>query len=341
MTSFFCNPFPFSWNAWAGHRVQNHLLNPDIGERGRKLSGYPRHNQEPLHEEATELLDTQLGRSWSDRWSFPRSVFVARSHHHLPTGPHWRCTLPPFQECILRLGSIVFVCVFADFHRFRTLLRRHEPFSIIHKITIKKLKIFIPACWIISAIPSIPQFFVWEFEDKELVCRPNSKTPILKVLHTGYFFFTVVCPTAILLALYSRLIRRLWFQKNTNSVMLQAVRRSRKKITKTMLILSGVFAICWYPDAVRHFLEIYFPSHVSFSPTSSNVFHGFVLLNSTINPFIYAFQFANFRRELVKMCCCGWRRYGRIHASPRTREEGRVEGKGRVHIEMRNTDGIV
>ena len=236
------------------------------------------------------------------------------------------------------LCSSVFSLIFIAFDRYYAVMK---PFSIIHKITIKKLKIFIPACWIISAMPCIPQFFVWEFEDKELVCRLNSKTPILKVLHTVYISFTVVCPTGILLALYSRLVRRLWFQKDTNSVTLQAVRRSRKKITKTMLILSGVFAICWYPDAVRHFLEVYFPSHISFSPASSNVFHYFVLLNSTINPFIYAFQFANFRRELVKMCCCGWRRYGRIHANPRTREEGRVEGKGRVHIEMRKTDGIV
>ena len=59
-------PLPFSWNVW-GHCFQNHLLNPDIGERGGQLSGYPRHNQEPLHEDATELLGSQLGRSWSDR----------------------------------------------------------------------------------------------------------------------------------------------------------------------------------------------------------------------------------------------------------------------------------
>ena len=225
--------------------------------------------------------------------------------------------------------SSVFSLLFIAFERYYAVMK---PFSIIHKITIKKLKIFIPACWIISAIPSIPQFFVWEFEDKELVCRLNRKTPILKVLYTGYFFFTVVCPTGILLALYSGLVRRLWFQKNTNSVTLQAVRRSRKKITKTMLILSGVFAICWYPDAVRHFLEVYFPSHVSFSSTSSNVFHCFVLLNSTINPFIYAFQFANFRRELMKMCCCSRRDRG-IHASPLRRDQG-IEENGRVNIGM-------
>ena len=113
-------------NVWAGHCFQNHLLNPDTDERGRQLSGYPRHNQKPLHEDANELLDTQLGRSWSDSWSFPRSVFDARAHHHLPTRPDWRGTLPPFHEWILGVGSIVPICVFAGFHRFRTLLRHHE-----------------------------------------------------------------------------------------------------------------------------------------------------------------------------------------------------------------------
>ena len=227
--------------------------------------------------------------------------------------------------------------VFIAFERYYAIMK---PLSIRHRITIKKVKIFIPACWFMGAVLSFPDLFVMEFNSKDLVCRLKRKAPLYKVYLTCYLVVVGICPTAIMLALYSRVIRRLWFEKDINSVTFQAVRRSRKKITKTMLILSSVYVICWFPDTVRHILEDYFPSHASLSSTSSNVFHCLVLLNSTINPFIYAFQFANFRRELTKMCCrCGGRDRC-FHAMHRERDQG-IEENGRVSIEMRRMDGVV
>ena len=227
------------------------------------------------------------------------------------------------------LSSSAFSLVFIAFDRYYAVMK---PYSIRHRITIKKLEIFIPACWIISAILGFPELFVWEFDSRGLVCRLNRQTPLIKVFYTSYISIAAVCPMGIMLALYSRLIRRLWFEK-ANSITLQAVRRSRKKITKTMLILSAIYVICWFPDAVRHILEVYFPSRVSLSSSLSKVFHCLVLLNSTVNPFIYAFQFRNFRRELMKMCCCDRRDRG-IHASPLRRNQV-IEENGRVKIEMR------
>ena len=226
--------------------------------------------------------------------------------------------------------------VFIAFERYYAIMK---PYSIRHRITIKKLKIFIPACWIIGAILYFPNLFIRdrEFNSRDLVCR--WRAPLNKVLSTFHLVVVVLCPTGIMLALYSRVIRRLWFEKDIPSVTFQAVRRSRKKITKTMLILSGVFAICWFPDSVRHVFEVYWPSHVSFSSTSSNVFHCLVLLNSTINPFIYAFQFANFKKGLIKMCCCCGGRHGSIRGRHRTNDRGAEENG--VNIEMRRIGGII
>ena len=234
-------------------------------------------------------------------------------------------------------SSSVYSLVFIAFERYFAIMK---PLSIRHRITIKKVKIFIPASWIIGAILLIPVLFAWEFDYRELVCRFNGQMPMVKVLYAFQLFYSALFPAGIMLALYGRVIRRLWFEKqSTNSVTLQAVRRSRKKITKTMLVLSGVYVICCFPDRMRHVLEVYFPSHVSFSSTSSKVFHCLVLLNSTVNPFIYAFQFANFKSELIKMCCCG-RRDRRISVSPRTRDQS-VEENGRVNREMIRMDGMV
>ena len=227
--------------------------------------------------------------------------------------------------------------VFIAFERYYAIIK---PYSIRHRITIKNLKIFIPACWIIGAILSVPNLLLIEFNNRDLVCRWNWQAPVNKAFCTCWLSVVGLCPTAILLALYSRVIRRLWLEKHTNSVTLQAVRRSRKKITKTMLLLSAIYVICWFPDSMRHILEFYLPSRVSFSSTSSNVFHCPVLLNSTVNPFIYAFQFANFKRELKMMCCSCGRRDKCIHARPRARDRG-IEENARVNIEMRRMDGVV
>ena len=227
--------------------------------------------------------------------------------------------------------SSVFSLLFVAFDRYYAIMK---PYSIRHRITIKKLKIFIPACWIMGTILGFPELFVWEFDNGELVCRLNRQTPMIKVLFTYFFLILAVFPTGIMLDLYGRVIHRLWFEKQrtANRVTLQAVRRSRMKITKTMLILSAIYIICQFPDSVRHVLEVYFPSHVSFSSTSSNVFHCLVLLNSTINPLIYAFQFPNFKTELTKMFCCG-RRDSRIHVSPENLTQSNENDE--VNIEMR------
>ena len=230
----------------------------------------------------------------------------------------------------------VYSLVFIAFDRYYAIMK---PYSIRHRTTIKKLKIFIPACWIIGPILYFPDLFVMELNNRDLVCRLNRQTPMLKVLNTYSFLVLAVFPIGIMLVLYGRVIRRLWFEKEITSVTFQAVRRSRKKITKAMLILSAIYVICWLPDSVRHVLEVYWPSHVSFSSASSKVFHCLVLLNSTMNPFIYAFQFANFRRELMKMCCCCGRRDRPISVRHRTNDRGAEENG--VNIEMRRIGGII
>ena len=247
--------------------------------------------------------------------------------------------------CCLFRGGLAWTAFFPSvyslvciaFERYYAIMK---PYSIRHRTTIKKLKIFIPACWIIGAILSFTNFLLMDFnKNREHFCRFKQQSPLKKVLFICWSVFNGLVPTGIMLALYSRVIRRLWFEKDANSVTFQAVRRSRKKITKIMLMLSTMYVICCLPDSVRHILEVSFPSHVSFSWASSNVFHCFLLLNSTINPFIYAFQFANLRRELMKMCCCGRQDRG-IGGRHRTRDRG-VEENGRVNMGMRRMDGIV
>ena len=201
----------------------------------------------------------------------------------------------------LGLYSSVFSLVFIAFDRYYAVMK---PFSLGHKLTFKKLKIFIPVCWSISAIIAFPVAYFQKFDNEGRTCSLDWSLNFAK----GYFLLDLlalgIVPSSIMIMLYRRVIRRLWFDKETNSVTLQAVRTARKKVTKAMLILTSIYAVCWLPENVRHTLEAFLPSHFSFSSSASNIFHSIVILNSTVNPFVYAFQFRKFRAGVRNIFRC-------------------------------------
>ena len=217
------------------------------------------------------------------------------------------------------LLSSVSCLVFIAVDRYYAIMK---PFSTRHRITNKKLKVFIPISWTVCATVCIITIHSREFDGEKRVCIQKRQALITRIYLLLWALITGAIPASVMLVLYSRVIRRLWFEKDTDSVTLQAVRRSRKKITKTMLILSAVYVLCWVPDYIHHLLEVFFPD-ISVSPILSNLFHWSVLLNSSVNPIIYAFQFENFRRELRKIFCCVGRD-SRIHVTPRTRGQNSV-----------------
>ena len=210
----------------------------------------------------------------------------------------------------LALYSSVFSLVFIAFDRYYAIMK---PFSIRHRITIKKLKIFIPVCWAASIIITFPTLYFQTFDNRECVCHFLIK----KVYSLFYFPVVGILPVGIMSVLYSRVIHRLWFKKSTNPTTLQAARLSRKKVTKTMLLISVIYVACWFPELIADFLDSNFSEFHSHS-TLHDVFHSLIVLNSTVNPVIYAFQSGKFRRELKKIFCrCG--RKNRIHVAQRSR----------------------
>ena len=234
---------------------------------------------------------------------------ILRGTFTYPQGPGGDALCRLFNGSLAWSGlySSVFSLVFIAFNRYYAVMK---PFSIHHRITIKKLKIFIPVCWITSVIITFPLLYFRKFDNRKRVCHLLTKKAY------AFFYFPVVgiLPVGIMSVLYSRVIHRLWFKKSTNPTTLQVVRLSRKKVTKTMLLISAIYVICWFPDLIAHFLESIF--HIQ--STWYDVLHSLILLNSTVNPVIYAFQCGKFRRELRKIFC----RRGinkRIHVAQRSR----------------------
>ena len=187
-----------------------------------------------------------------------------------------------------------------------------QPTSLQHRLTSKKLKVFIPGCWAVALVFNSPYLFTYYYNPSFGRCLLAWPLPWLGRLYSLLWFVIAgVVPGGIMAVLYSRVIRQLWFGHNTDSTVTQAVKRSRKKITKTMLTVTAIYALCWYPELVMWILANFHPKQFPYRGPTHLAGMCLMVVNSSLNPLVYALQFKQFRRELVKIVFCG--RQPRFH----------------------------
>lgn len=106
---------------------------------------------------------------------------------------------------------------------------------------------------------------------------------------------------------------RLWFNQEPNADETQkALLRSRKRVTKMVLAVSIIYGICWVPTVVVYFLAYVIPNKESVHSLNHKITIALATFNSTINPIIYSFQSQQFRRNLLQVLCCGWRKRNQV-----------------------------
>ena len=96
-------------------------------------------------------------------------------------------------------------------------------------------------------------------------------------------------------------------QNVTNHTTVQAKKMSNvaKNVTKTLMIVTLFFALCWSFNSVYFILAV----EGSFGFTLSSQFYYvssyLVCANQIINPFLYALQYKQFQAQTAKICCRG------------------------------------
>ena len=228
--------------------------------------------------------------------------------------------------------SSVFSLVVVAFERYYAVMK---PLTFRHKYTAEKLKVIIAICWTAAIAHNIPAFVADRFDADLQVCVKMWPVPWFGKFHSLLSLLAgALLPGVIMTVLYSRVIHRLWFGSGTeNSVTVQAVRKTRKKITKTMLILSAMYAFCWFPDLVMYVLTNFFPQHIPYDSPYVTAVICLAVLNSSLNPVLYALRFKRFREEMGKMICC--RKKCFFNIVPLRRDGANIAVAGRM--EMRDT----
>ena len=181
-----------------------------------------------------------------------------------------------------------------------------QPLSDRSRLTIRRLIAMVTAGWIYALFFDLPLFAVVRHKDGVNHCIERWPNKQLAEAYTiACFFVFGAIPVAAMIFLYSRVLCKLW--KNGERTLLlaeQARIRARLKVTKMVLVVSIIYAVCRLPNLVLYMLSQFKPqlyAYGSFPYVTSVVLVG---LNSAMNPFLYALHSTNFRQHIWGALCC-------------------------------------
>ena len=183
---------------------------------------------------------------------------------------------------VVSVVSLIAVAV----ERYFAVLYPHDKKK---RITKAKLKFIIPACWLFSIFWNIPVYVLVKYNEDWL------SGWYLNAYSLGWLIVVGILPLSVMTLLYSRVVFKLWVTSSQPVEQSQrAVIKSRKRVTKMVLTVTVVCAVCWLPNLIAYVLDFYgLNSQGDIVHTTTVVL---VTLNSAVNPIIYCFQSRQFRR---------------------------------------------
>ena len=193
----------------------------------------------------------------------------------------------------------VFTLIPIAFERYQAVT---NPYNQTSKFSRSKVKIIVICCWIFTTIFNLPLFFVLSYDKEDDLCLEYWPSAIYGKVYSSIWLLVVgIIPTITMIYLYSKVVFDLWF-KQINGATQIAVRKSRKKVTKVVLIVSVIYAISWFPQLILYLLSSFLESF-EVGEVPYIVSDAMMTFNSAVNPMIYAFQSERFRREFKQLLC--------------------------------------
>ena len=83
---------------------------------------------------------------------------------------------------------------------------------------------------------------------------------------------------------------------------IQGVMKVRRRVTLMVVVVTAIFGFCWGVNQIVHIFKFFSSYTVGALPTV--VANTMVLVNSAINPFVFALLNHQFREKMKGMICC-------------------------------------
>ncbi|XP_054924118.2 allatostatin-A receptor-like [Dermacentor andersoni] len=237
----------------------------------------------------------------------------------------WDYTLNywPFGDTWCRIVQyLVIVCAYASIYTL-VLMSLDRFLAVVHPITSMTIRternayLAILFTWILILLACIPALYSHGMiiEEAYSSCTFRvDKGYNIAAFQISFFMSSFVVPLALIFVLYVLMLKRLWLGVATGGRVSAESVRSKKRVTRLVVVVVLVFAVCWCPVhvvLVLKSLDLYGrpmnPPRIVVQIASQVLAY----TNSCVNPFLYAFLSDNFRRSFRKAIFCYRKASGR------------------------------
>ena len=228
----------------------------------------------------------------------------------------------------LAIAASILTLVFISFDRY---LKISKPLQYRSRMTTSKSFKIIFIIWFISTAlatyVATPDSGAHGILINRLYCRADNKT-LSKQVALGIFLSVILfLLVTVMLTMYVRIfvvvhkrqkmLRNGELGETSSGQSQRSVLRQDLKIVRMLLIVAGVFCLCWFPYTIWHLLVQYYPNFVDLNNwslgyryrmiTFESLVYLLALSNSLCNPIIYACLDQTYReafkRLFKKMMC--------------------------------------
>ncbi|KAM7451146.1 hypothetical protein ABFA07_001211 [Porites harrisoni] len=239
------------------------------------------------------------------------AVFVAIQFVIGPTFEHpsgttglWLCKFitggtMTWSAAAVSVGNLVAISI----ERYHAVV---QPLASRSTLTKTKLKLIIFGCWLFGFVWNVPLFAVMTYRADLEICGEQWPGHIFPIVYSfGWSVVAGIVPISLMSYLYSRVVYKLWFEVTpaVPSTSAKKASLSKKKATIAVITVSLIYAICWVPVLVMYCLAQSLPNMMVLSH-QHKVTILLAMFNSSINPVVYSFTSARFRKHLVKLLRC-------------------------------------
>ena len=237
----------------------------------------------------------------------PQYVIKWAFHHPNGTVGDYMCMFFTGENFIwVGQAASTFSLVTIAVERYLAVVR---PLSDRSRLTTRRLLAIITSGWIYAFLFDLPLFFVVRHKNGVDHCVelwPDKK--LAEAYTIACFFVFGAIPMGAMIYLYSRVLYELWKGAKggvrTALISEQARIRARLKVTRMVLVVSVMYAVCRLPNLILYMLSQFKPELYAYGSDPYVTSVVLVGLNSAMNPFIYALHSTNFRQHIRGALCC-------------------------------------
>lgn len=204
-----------------------------------------------------------------------------------------------FREGMLfvALAASIFSLLLIAVERYTTIIKPLPQKST--RKTYLRIYGLVALCWALAAVIGFLPLFGWN-----CVCDLEGCSTLFPLYSKSYIFFSLIIFFLILLAigvLYGAIYCHVHKSAQLGP---QRTRKRSLDLLKTVITIVGVFMVCWGPLFLLLVVDFFCVSRQCPLLFSANFCVSLAVLNSSLNPIIYALGSSEMRTDIAELLCC-------------------------------------